>query len=70
MADFDLSNKDAVISIGVSFSIKHKAKEGTSEKLHAFLEDMNKLIEKHNCDEVSFKTSIENVLTHKPKKTK
>lgn len=70
MADFDLSSKDAVINVGVSFSIKHKAKEGTSEKLHSFLEDLNKLIEKHSSDEVLFKTSIENVLTHKQKKAK
>ena len=68
--DFNLSEKDAVVTIGIDISMKHKAALGTSDKLMNFLSDLEKLIKEHSSDEVFFKSSLGNVLTHKEKAKK
>ncbi|WP_152633026.1 hypothetical protein [Aliarcobacter butzleri] len=67
MHDFDLSDKNAIVSITLNLSVKNKADSGTSEKIHLFTEDLNELIKKHSSEDIHYKLSMGNILTHKQK---
>lgn len=68
MDNFDLSDKEAVAAVSISFSIKQNAQQGTNEKLTLFLDELNNLIEKHKSEDIHYNFSIGEILTHKQKK--
>ena len=70
--DFNISNKDAIISLEINLSIKEKAPEGTSDKVLNFLQDLELLIDKHSTDDnnIFIRKSVGNTLTHKEKASK
>ena len=66
-SDFNLSEKEVVVSIVLDVSVKQKAKEGISEKLLSFTTELNELIKKHSSEDIFFRHSLGNILTHKQK---
>lgn len=70
--DFDLSDKDGIVSIEINISIKNNAAEGTSEKVNDLLESIEQLINNYNTnnENIFIKNSIGTVLTHKEKQSK
>lgn len=70
--DFDLSDKDGIVSIEINISIKNNAAEETSEKVNDLLESIEQLINNYNTnnENIFIKNSIGTVLTHKEKQSK
>lgn len=68
--DFNLSKKEAIISIDINLSIKDKAIVGTSAAVFVFVEELEELINKYNNEDIFIKKSLGTALTHKEKRPK
>lgn len=65
--DFNLSKKDAVISIDINVSIKNDAKEGTANKIIDLLNKINLIADNNNTtdEDIFIKVSPATTLSHK-----